>query len=128
MKKYAIFVIFCLVAAVTAVTVFAQQGGGFTGPSAPGTNSGQEYQAVSVSQLQTLNAKSYVTLTGNITQSTGRGNYTFRDASGEITVEIDRHYWWGLSVGPSDRVQLLVEVEKKRNGKIDVEAKGIRKL
>ena len=130
MKRYSVFVVFCLVTLFAASVVFAQQSGGFTGPSAPANASGQAgYQAVSVSQLQTLpNNRSYVTLTGNITQSTGRNNYTFRDITGEITVKIDRHYWWDLSVAPSDRIQLLVEVEKKRNGRFEVEAKGLRKL
>jgi len=130
MKKYTIFGVCCLIALCTAETVFAQQGGGFTGPFIPVTNSLQaEYQAVTVNQLQTLPlAKTYITLTGNITQFLGRKNYTFRDATGEITVDIDTQYWWGLSVGPSDRVQILVEVERKKNGTIEARAKGIRKL
>ena len=130
MKKYSVFIVFCLAALFSAAAVFAQQGSGFTGPSAPTAVSGQTgYQAMTVSQLQSLpNKKTIVTLTGNITQSAGRNNYTFRDAGGEITIKIDRHYWWDLTVGPSDRVQLLVEVEKKRNGRLEVEAKALRKL
>ena len=128
MKRYSVFVVFCLLAFFSAAGVFAQQGG-FTGPSAPVTANGQTvYQAVTVSQLQTLpNNKSYVTLTGNLVQSVGRNNYTFRDSTGETTIKIDRHYWWNLTIGPTDRVQLLVEVEKKRNGRFEVEAKGLRK-
>ena len=129
MKRYSVFVVFCLAAIFAATAVFAQQGSGFTGPSVPGTANGQAgYQAVTVSQLQSLNSKSYVTLMGNITQSAGRNNYTFRDSTGETTIKIERHFWWNLSVGPSDRVQLLVEVERKRNGRTEVEAKGLRKL
>ena len=134
MKRYSVFIVFCLMAIFSATAVFAQQGG-FTGPSAPGTANGQAgYQAVTVSQLQALpNSKAYVTLTGNITQTVRRNHYTFRDSSasgagGEITVKIDPHYWWNLSVGPSDMVQILVKVEKKRGGRIEAEAKGIRRL
>ena len=129
MKKYTAFIVCCLVTTLAAATVFAQQSG-FTGPSAPSTATGQAgYQAVTVNQLQTLpTSKAYVTLTGNITQSAGRNSYTFRDSSGETTVKIENHLWWNLSVGPSDRVQLLVEVERKRNGRVEVEAKGIRKI
>jgi len=130
MKKYTIFTVCCLVSIIAASTVFAQQGGGFTGPFVPVTSGLQaDYQAVTVNQLQTLSLdKTYVTLTGNITQFLGRKNYTFRDATGEITVDIDTHYWWGLSVGPSDRVQILVEVDRKKNGTIETRAKGIRKV
>ena len=129
MKRYSFLIVFCLVALFSSAIIFAQQSG-FTGPSAPGTTNGQAgYQAVTVSQLQTLTAKkTYVTLTGNIIQSAGRNTYTFRDSTGEVTIKIERHYWWNLSVGPSDRVQILVEVEAKKNGRIEVEAKGIRKL
>ena len=130
MKRYSIFIVFCLAALFSAAAIFAQQGGGFTGPSNPRTANGQAgYQAVTVSQLQTLpNTKAYVTLTGNITQSVGRKNYTFRDVTGEITVEIENQYWWDLTVSPTDRVKLLVKVEKKRSGRIEVEAKGLKKL
>ena len=128
MKRYSVFVGLCFVALFSGALVFAQQGG-FTGPSAPVVSNAQGvYQAVTVSQLQTLpNNKSYVTLSGNLTQSIGRNSYTFRDATGEISVKIGVHYWWGLTAGPSDRVQILVEVEKKRNGRIEVEAKGLRR-
>ena len=67
-------------------------------------------------------------LTGNLINSVRRNYYTFRDASGEIIIEISPYYFWGITVGPSDRVTILVEVEKKRNGRIEVEAKGIRKV
>ena len=128
MKKYSVFVVFCLVALFSAATVFAQQGSGFTGPSVPrAANVQGAYQAATVSQLQNLPHKSYVILTGNVTQSVGRNSYTFRDATGETIVKIGVHYWWDLTVGPSDRVQILVEVERKRNGRIEVEAKGLRK-
>ena len=129
MKKYAAFFVCCLAMLITATALFAQQSGGFTGPSAPATANAQGvYQAATVSQLEALpNNKSYVVLAGNLTQSVGRNNYTFRDATGEITIKIGAHYWWGLTVSPTDRVQLLVEVEKKQNGRIEVEAKGLRK-
>ena len=129
MKRYSIFAVLCLAALFSAATIFAQQGGGFIGPSAPMVTNGQAgYQAVTVGQLAALPNKSYVTLTGNITQSVGKKKYTFRDATGEITVEIDTHYWWNLTVSPTDRVQLLIKAEKKRNGKIEAEAKGLRKI
>ena len=129
MKKYSVFIVLCLAAFFFTAAVFAQQGG-FTGPSAPGTGNGQAgYQSVTVGQLQTLPYnKIHVVLTGNIAHSAGRDYYTFRDTTGEITIKIGVHYWWGLTVGPSDRVQLLVEADKKRNGRVEVKAKGLRRL
>jgi uncharacterized protein (TIGR00156 family) len=131
MKKYTVFFLICCFAMLFAaqVTVFAQQSGGFTGPSAPTAPNVQlVYQAVTVSQMLALPNNSNVTLTGNIVQSNGYNNYTFRDASGDVIISIAWHYWWGLTVGPTDRVQILVEFERSRNGRIKVEVKGIRKL
>ena len=129
MKKYSVLAVLLVMAIFATTGLFAQQGG-FTGPSAPAATSAQTtYQAVSVNQLGNLpTAKAYVTLTGSITQSVGRTNYTFRDTTGEVTIKISNNYWWNLTVGPSDRVQILVEVERKRNGRIEVEAKGFRKI
>jgi len=134
MKKYTVFTLFCLVLFLAGGTIFAQQGG-FTGPvvPAPATNqvrpSEGPYQNATVGQLQALpNNKSYVVLTGNLINSVRRNYYTFRDASGEIIIEISPYYFWGITVDPNDRVTILVEVEKKRNGRIEVEAKGIRKV
>ena len=129
MKKYTVLFALCLAVLGFGSAVYAQQGG-FTGPSAPGTPGGQMgYQNVTVGQLQTLpNNKAYVVLTGNITQSLRGKYYTFRDATGEITIEIDSQYWWNVTVSPSDRVEVLVKFERKRNGRVEVEGKGIRKI
>ena len=129
MKKYTAFFV-CFITIVSAVTVFAQQG--FTGPSASESDSRQsrfvQAQSVTVSQANVLPHKSRVILTGKITQSVGRDYYTFRDSTGEITVEIKRKVWRGLSVNPSDSVEITGEVEKKFIGKIKIEVKNIRKI
>ena len=101
---------------------------GYTGPA------GSYGQAVTVSQLNTIPSNSFVILTGNIIQPVGKKYYTFRDSApsneggGEITIEIESKVWQGLTVGPSDRVEITVKVEKKKDGRIEVEAKNIRKL
>jgi uncharacterized protein (TIGR00156 family) len=128
MKKYTIAIVCCFAALfATQVSVFAQ---GFTGPSAPGTaaTTQAQYQAVSVSQVQTLPHNSRIILTGNIVRSVGRENYTFRDSTGEVTFEIERKYWRGLSVGPSDTVEIRATLEIDRDGRIEIEADAVRKL
>jgi len=133
MKRYTILILFCFVLFLTGGTIFAQQGG-FTSPVVPApaiNHVGSEgpYQNATVGQLQTLtNNKSYVVLTGNLINSVRRNYYTFRDTSGEIVIEISPYYFWGITVSPNDNVTILVEVEKKRNGRITVEAKGMRKI
>ena len=135
MKKYTRFLVCWLVLLFTAASVFAQEGfngpqaantGGYVGPRAAG---GQYHQAVaSVQQAMALPNNSRVTLTGNIIQSLGREYYTFSDSTGQITVEIDREYWGGLAVGPTDRVQIWGKLERKRNGQFDIDVDTLRRL
>jgi uncharacterized protein (TIGR00156 family) len=127
MKKYVIFGICCLAMDFLTVSIFAQ---GFIGPSVIGTynDSQVQYQPVNVNQVQALPHNSQIILTGNIVQSVGREYYTFRDSSGELVVEIERKRWLGLTFSPSDRVELLAKLERKRDGSLEIEVSGIRKL
>ena len=133
MKKYTIFGICCLVLLISAASVHARGRGGFAGPGAPASagNSGSRwrYQPAAVSELASFSHKSRIILTGNIVNSTRREYYTFRDATGEVIVEIERKYWRGVTVGPNDRVEIRAELERKRDGRIEVEAsRRIRRL
>ena len=93
-----------------------------------GTNSGQG-QAVTVNEARNLPRDSWVILTGNIVNTLpGQGgrNYTFRDSTGEITVEIDRKTWRGLSVGATDRVEISGGV-RTNSRQTSINVKAIRK-
>ena len=134
MKKYTAFFVCCLAFFLSVANVFAQEG--FNGPQAgnagfvgPRAASGQYHQAVaSVQQAMALPHNSRVTLTGNITQSLGRERYTFSDSTGQITIEIDRELWGGLTVGPTDRVQIWGKLERQRNGQFEIDVDIIRRL
>ena len=70
---------------------------------------------VTVSQARTLPHDSFVIISGNIVNALPGGkNYTFRDASGEIIVEIGLKHWRGLTVGVSDTVEIFGEVKIRR--------------
>ena len=71
---------------------------------------------ITVSEARNLPHDSFVVLTGNIINMlpNGRHNYTFADATGEITVDIGAKEWRGLSVGVSDRVEIYGEVKISR--------------
>ncbi len=49
--------------------------------------------------------------------------YTFKDATGSVVVEIDDDLFRGRDIGPSDKVRLSGEVDKKtfRSNQVDVE-------
>jgi uncharacterized protein (TIGR00156 family) len=124
MKKYTICGVCLMMTVLSAASVFGQ---GFTGPGA-GTASGQ-VQTVTVAQARNLPDNSLVILTGNIVQSQRGERYTFRDSTGDITIEIDRDLWLllGVSAAPADRVEIRGEIDiENRVAEIDV--KYIRKL
>jgi uncharacterized protein (TIGR00156 family) len=83
---------------------------------------------VTINEAQNLPHDSWVVLTGNIVFSLPPPNdYTFRDSSGEITIDIGPKEWRGLSVGVSDRVEISGEVKRER-GKIFIKVHAIRKI
>ena len=122
MKNFLAFVLVSLCASVSFL--YAQ---GFTGPGA-GTNTGQ-VQTLTVSQARNLPDHSLVILTGTIVQSLGRERYTFRDASGDITIKIDRELWLllNLSIGASDRVEIGGKADNEK-GVVDIDVKYLKKL
>lgn len=102
---------------------FAQQGGfsgdnagasgGFTGPG-PGV--------ITVEEAKSRRDDAKVVLMGNITHSLGGEHYTFRDATGSVTVEIDHDKWKGQTISPSDLVEIQGEVDSEWTSfKIDVD-------
>jgi uncharacterized protein (TIGR00156 family) len=65
-----------------------------------------------------------VELAGSLVRQTGRELFLFRDATGEITVEIDAEdFPAGQPVGPEARVQIRGEIETRllRKPRIEVE-------
>jgi uncharacterized protein (TIGR00156 family) len=84
--------------------------------------------AVTINEAQNLPHDSWVVLTGNIVFSLPPPNdYTFRDSSGEITIDIGPKEWRGLSVGVSDRVEISGEVKRER-GQVFIKVHAIRKI
>jgi len=91
-------------------------GQGFTGP---GSNNNTQYvmgsRPVTVMEARSFPNDSFVLLNGNIINMLPGGkNYTFRDSTGEIAVEIGTKEWRGLSVVPGDSVVIYGEVKIHR--------------
>lgn len=81
--------------------------GGFQGPTAAvGTNT--------VAKALRAWDDSPVVLTGNIVQRMAGSDdkYIFRDATGEIIVDIDHELFWGRTVTPANTVRIAGEVDK----------------
>ena len=117
MKRH--LILGCCLAAFLTAGAYAQEG--FTGPGAA------RVQAVSAAEAGSLADDARVVLTGRIVRSLGDEKYIFSDASGEITVEIDKKVWRGLSVGENDNVEISGKIDKDW-GKVEIEVKKIRKV
>ena len=83
---------------------------------------------IPVNEAKSLPDNSWVVLTGNvINMLPGGRQYTFRDHSGEISVDIGPRQWRGLSVDAADKVEIYGEL-RIRGGHILVRVYAIRKI
>ena len=121
MNKYMFFCIFILM--LLTLNIFGQN---FTGPGS--NNSAQPIMVsgpVTIMEARNLPHDSFVILNGNVVNALPGGkNYTLRDSSGEITVEIGSKHWRGLSVVPNDNVVIYGEVKINR-GHVSIKAHAI---
>ena len=89
---------------------------------------GQLPAAVTVEQAKGMADDTFVVLEGPITQQLGDEKYTFQDASGTVTVEIDDEDWKGVKVQPTDVVVLTGTVDKDFTElEIDIDTVALKK-
>ena len=85
-------------------------------------------QPIAISEAKNLPNDSWVVVTGRIVNTLPGGRqYTFRDHSGEISVDIGPKEWRGLSVDASDRVTIYGEL-KIRRGHTLIRVYAIRRI
>lgn len=112
--RRSLFAAFLAILAVTAPPASAQ----FTGPSARG-------QDMTVAAAAAARPGTYVTLGGNVVAHLRGDYFLFRDASGEIRVEIAEGVWGGRPVGADTRVRLVGEVDRGAGGAVYVWIKSL---
>lgn len=110
-----------LVMLASASIANAQAMGGFEGPSA-------NQNATTVAEALKLSDEANVTLTGQIVNSLGDEKYTFKDATGEVIIEVDDEDWRGVKVTPENTVTINGEVDKEmfEPTKIDVDSVSVK--
>ena len=96
-------------------------GGGFQDNGSSATS------ATAVKEALRMRDESYVTVRGNIVKRLTDDKYLFRDATGEIVVDIDNEDWAGLTVGPNDTVELSGEIDRDFN-KVEIDVGIVRKV
>ena len=123
MKK---FVAILVLVMVCAAFVSAQ---GFTGEKAAkgGFTGGSKAEVTTVAQALKMKDDAKAVLRGNIVKQVGHEKYLFKDATGEIVIEIDDDDWGGVTVGPQDTVELIGEVDKDFN-KIEFDVDIVKKV
>ncbi|MHC5224524.1 NirD/YgiW/YdeI family stress tolerance protein [Ignatzschineria sp. LJL83] len=68
-----------------------------------------------------------VTMEGTIVKHLGGEQYLFKDATGEMEIEIDHDDWKGVQVGPEDTVIIYGEVDHHRFKPTDIDVDRIIK-
>ncbi|WP_429946191.1 NirD/YgiW/YdeI family stress tolerance protein [Bibersteinia trehalosi] len=80
----------------------------------------------SVKDLPAAKDKSFVLLEGNITKRVGKKDFIFKDATGEVEIEVSRRAWQGQTITPTDRIQIRGVLDKEWD-KAEVEVMEIIK-
>ncbi|WP_194150494.1 YgiW/YdeI family stress tolerance OB fold protein [Ewingella americana] len=118
--------------ALCAVPAFAQQNGGFSGPSAQESPAPAAAQGgftgttalSTVKDAQTMKDDQWVMLEGFIDQRVDHDKYIFRDNTGTLNVEIDGKRWQGQNVSPKDKIRIEGKVDKDWNS-VEVDVKSV---
>jgi uncharacterized protein (TIGR00156 family) len=95
---------------------------GYTGPGGGGTSD----QPITIKQAKTLRDHAFVVVEGKIERAVGKKLYVLNDGTDTVYVEIDKHHWNNLTVGPNDVVIIYGEVDREWN-RIEIETRRIVK-
>ena len=103
-----------------ALALPAHAAGGFSGPVSG-------VQADTVAKALTLGDDAPVVLTGKIVSQVAgkKDKFIFKDATGEVRMEIDRKVFAGQSVTPEDTVRIVGKVDKDLGKDVKIEAKSL---
>jgi conserved hypothetical protein TIGR00156 len=131
MKKT--FAIAAIVALMSAPLYAANTNtaGGFSGPTATQTQNGgflgPNSSAMTVERAKSMSDDTWVTLRGTIVERISNDQYLFKDATGNVNVEIDHKRWNGVTVTPNDTVEIQGKVDKDWNS-VEIDVKQINKV
>jgi uncharacterized protein (TIGR00156 family) len=108
MKRRSVFA--AAAALPMALLCAGQAAAQFTGP-------GVAAPAGTVAGVQGARLGSYVTVVGTIVNHQRGDYFTFRDATGDLRVEIEARVWAGRPVNPDSKVRLVGEVGSTAAGR-----------
>ena len=85
-------------------------------------------EVMTVEQVRGLADNSPVIVRGYLLRQNGENSYIFQDETGTINLEIDEQDWGGLTVSPSDYVEVWGEVDKNGMSMIEIDVSAMKKL
>lgn len=91
-------------------------------------NNNNMMEVVTVEQVKAMPDDSPVIIRGYLLRQNGENSYVFQDTTGTINLEIDAEDWGGLTVSPTDMVEVWGEVDKNGMSMIEVDVSAIKKL
>jgi uncharacterized protein (TIGR00156 family) len=97
--------------------VLALCGAFVTGATAQFTGPGAAAPVATVASLKNARLGSYHTVSGNIVAHQRANYFTFKDASGEIRVEIESAIFNNRPVSPETKVRLVGELDQGTAGR-----------
>lgn len=83
---------------------------------------------MTVEQVRAAGDNAPVIMQGYLLRQNGENSYVFQDTTGTINVEIDAEDWGGLTVSPTDMVEVWGEVDKNGMSMVEVDVSAIKKL
>ena len=120
MKKIIVFATLSLMMGISCNVYGQQNTGGYTGPS--------DAKQLTVADAVKQADNTTVELTGKIEKALGDEKYSFSDASGKVTIEIDNEDFRGVSVNENDAVRIKGEVDKELLEETTIDVESVEKV
>ncbi|WGE90300.1 NirD/YgiW/YdeI family stress tolerance protein [Actinobacillus genomosp. 1] len=80
-----------------------------------------------IAQAKKATENTPVTLTGNITRQIDNDEFFFKDATGEIKIDVEDHAWQNQNVTPKDKITIYGKVDKDAQGPASIDVDRIQK-
>ena len=120
MKKLSVLAVIGVMATASA----------FAGPGSMAKNNANNnmMQVMTVEQVRGASDNTPVIMQGYLLRQNGENSYVFQDSTGTINLEIDDSDWNGVTVSPTDFVEVWGEVDKNGMSMVEVDVSAMKKL
>jgi len=87
-----------MLASVVTTLAAGDKWWGYTGPGNGSAGAFPDVPVITIKQAKTMRDDAFVALEGRIERAVKKDLYILTDGEDSITVEIDKHLWYGLTV------------------------------